>query len=353
MNLFSKEKILSIDFDSYKIKVVEGRFAKKSIYLYKSFYIDIPKGIYEEGQIIDIEQLSYLLKNGLKGNHISTDGAIGVINSTHIISRKITIPKANEKEIRAILRYQIGDYIPIDPEDYIIQFLLLDSMYEEGVEKYKILLIGVPKIIIESHFNLFKSIDLKPQVLDFQGNAIAKLIGFSDKINYEYPIKNNTISSIELGYNSTKLTLINNGVIRITRVLDKGIYHIIDNVQKIFNIDTKVLQDRILNDFDLDKGVDEKSNYYLIYKTVRDGLMEILDNIEMIFRYYITREVGNKIDLILLQGDFSFINGIDKIFIDFFDIETIKLQSLDKIDFDDDLSIYSNAIGGLIRFNEV
>jgi len=78
-----------------------------------------------------------------------------------------------------------------------------------------------------------------------------------------------------------------------------------------------------------------------------------MEKIEMIFRYYMTRDSGNIINYILLEGGLSNINGLDNLFSNYFNIPSIKLLSLDKIKWNEELSKFSNAIGGLIRFDRV
>ena len=94
---------------------------------------------------------------------------------------------------------------------------------------------------------------------------------------------------------------------------------------------------------------DEKS----MIEEARKGLHEIADKVEMVIRYYRTRDMENNIDLLLLHGPLSQVNGIEELFIHFFDIPCVKLNSIDKLKFDGDLSRYGNAIGGLIRVSEV
>ena len=63
--------------------------------------------------------------------------------------------------------------------------------------------------------------------------------------------------------------------------------------------------------------------------------------------------MGNDIDVILLLGGMSNIDGIDKMFTNFFETPTLRLDSLEGVKFSGDLFRYANAIGGLIRLEVV
>ena len=182
MEFFRSRKTVSIDFGTEEVKIVEGKASKRGIIINKDFSVKLPEETYKDGEIIDMDNLSYLLKAALSENSIRSMDVHGVINSSKIIMRDIKMPMVSDDHIISILNYQLEDYIPINPEDYVVKFIKLGSIFEDEVEKVNLLLIGIPKHIVESHFNLLKSVDLRPAALDYQGNAINKLINLGGNI---------------------------------------------------------------------------------------------------------------------------------------------------------------------------
>lgn len=352
MNLFKSRKTLSLDLGSSEIKVVEGRFSKKGIDVISKFSLDLPKGIYEDGVIHNFHQLGEILESGFKERRVSTDNVNGVINSSQIITREITMPKVPEKEIEAILSYQMEDYIPIRPEDYIVQCIILDTIYDDSVEKYNLLLVGIPKEIVESHLKLFENLNLKGNVLDFQGNAITKLVNHGKTINGKHSLDDKIVALVDIGYTNTKLSLIEDGNIKITRILDLGIGESLEDIKRDLSLDKQGLNS-LLKNLSLSADYDQAAQEYIAKERIMTSLRTLVDNVEMVFRYYRTRHMSNNIDLILLQGGILGLEGIDNIFNDYFGTETIKFESIDSVNLDEPMWKYGNAIGGLIRMNEV
>lgn len=353
MSILSSNKTLSIDFGADEIKIVEGKFSKKGVVISKNFSIKVPRDIYQDGEIQDMDQLSYLLKTSLSENKISQADVIGIINSSRIIMREVVMPKVGEKEIESILSYQLEDYIPIHTEDYVVKYITLGAVISDGVEKLNILLIGIPRTTVESHLNLLKNINLKPMVLDYQGNAISKLIQAGDTINEFYP-NTDTIACIDLGYDSTSITITNEGVIKVSRIIELAGKQLIDTLKtRVDDITENELINGIININNVNENLVTINNEYKIVEGTKETIFGIMDRIEMIFRYYRTREMGNDINLVILHGGLSNIKGIEKTFSDTFNIPCVKLNSLSKIKFDGDLSKYANAIGGMIRVGEV
>ena len=346
-------KVLSIDFGSKEIKVIEGKYSKNNIQIFKAITIPVEPHFYKDGEILDKDMLVTLLKDALKEHKISTDLAYGIINSSNIITREITIPKVPEKEIASIIGYQLDEYLPVDPEDYEVEHLLLRSKTEGEVEKLDILLIGVLKDMVISHLELMKSAGLKPQVLDYQGNAMAKLLKYNGLVNDFYNTRDLVIASIDIGHNSSKLTVINNGNIEVARVIDVGAESINENLLSFFDYSPEDIEKEIMEIEDVSVTREEFTDYYRMLNIVRTTLTNLMEKVEIVFRYYITRETGNTINYILLQGGLSNMKGIDNLFSNYFNIPSVKLTSLDKLKWNGEISKFSNAIGGLIRSDEV
>jgi type IV pilus assembly protein PilM len=310
-------KVLSMDIGSFETKIVEGRYTKRGIVVYDYFTVPTPENSYMDGEILDRELIYYTLRQELKNRNIKTKNVYFTINSSSIITREIIIPKVDRKEIEGLLKFQIKEYIPTDSENYIVQFKIIDTIYEEDIEKLNILLIAIPKNIIEEHFQLIKDLDLHPKVLDYQPNSVAKIINYNFFINEIYPIENVTFAAIDLGYSSTKITIIKNDGIMVSRIVAMG---------------TKDVKENIL---------------------VKQSIQKLNDKIDMVFRYYLSREIDNTIDMILLYGGGSAINGISSTFSDHFNIPSILIKSLNNIKFDGEFNKYINSLGAIIRTTEV
>lgn len=342
MGLFNKKTTISMEFCSDRVKVVVGRYQKKNITIDKCFSIPIPEDLYEDGIIKDTNKYLYELERGLSENKVSRGDVYGVINSSNIIIREISIPKVGANQIGAILNYQLDEYLPVDPQAYVVQYLPLDTVEENGVEKQNLMLIGVPKSIIEPHFNLLQNLGLKPLVLDYAGNAITKLIRFNDSINGVYD-KNITIACVDLEHESTTLNIIEKGMMSISRVVK-------EEIRPIIYEDAALTSDEAFWPVEGNEPFEQDNS---AVSGLKRNLGVILDGIDIVFRYYSSRETENDIDLILLHGYYSNIDGIENLIGNFFEIPCVKLNVLDKVKFYGDLADYANAIGGLIRVSGV
>lgn len=347
------KKVLSIDFGASEIKIVEGELSKKGPKNIRAFSACLPKNTYRDGEIINKKILIDLIRELLEKNKVSATKVYGIINSSNIVTRYINLPKVDQSHLSEIIKYQLNDILPIDLKEYIVQYLNMGIIFENKVEKFRILLIAMPKNIVLEHIELIREIGLKGEILDFQGNGIAKLINFNNFINGDYIVKDKVIVSIDIGYDNSKLTIIKNGKIELTKILDIGANKLYKNIKSVFDYTFEECEEKVKNISNINQINEEFKDYSILVNITNSTIYTLMENIENLIRYYRSKELGNKIDLIVLQGGLSNINGIDDLFCRKFKVSTIKLEDLDMLNWYGDLKKYSNAIGALIRKNEV
>lgn len=354
MKLFSRnKKRLSLDFGSSSIKVIEGQVTKAGVNVFASESISLPKVAYEDGNILDIRGMSNLIESKIKRTKMDKDlRATAIINSSAIITREINIPKVEENEVDPLVGYQISEFLPINVEDYEVNYLILETIEIEGVERLKLFLIAIPKTMVMNHLNLMKESDLKAEILDFQGNTMAKLLDFNTMVNEEYHLVDKTVVSVDIGYESTNVSIVKAGNMEVTRTFKIGANTLFNDISQMLNISLEEAEEKLNSIKDINKESEILENNSII--NVAKGTMGFLiESVQSVIRYYTSRTQTNVVDLILLQGRYSNLNGMKDFFEENLGINTVRLESLDKVKFDGDLSIYANAIGGLIRRDEV
>ncbi|NLL81617.1 MAG: pilus assembly protein PilM [Tissierellia bacterium] len=353
MRIFTRKNVLSFDFTNTEIKVVEGKYSRKGLVIDKSISVPVARDIYWDGIIHDMEHITYLLGQALNSNNMALGEAYGVINTTEILTRGIMIPKVEDNEIDSIIHYQLEDYIPINAEDYVVNHLKLGPIMDEGIEKINLMLVCVPKSIVESHLSLIKKLKLKPMVLDYSGNAIRKLLMINQQINGSNEITG-SIAAIGFGYESSIINIIDGDLLKVSRLVDIGWKYLIESLSHVFpGLNENEIKEKINALTSIDEDYESNTDEYKVINGVKTYINSVFPNIDMIFRYYSAGQVGNDVDYIVLLDGLSNIDGIEKMCTNFFNKPTIRMKSLNRVKFDGDLSKYANAIGGLIRLGEV
>ncbi len=348
LSLFSKN-ITSIDLGSYETKIVQGSKGKDEIKINKAFSFITPDNAYENGYIRDEFKLSEAIKGELRKNGIRGGICHTTINSTAIIIRELQFPNLSEKELEGLLRFQLGEYLPMDFSKYVIQHKTVDKVQDTGQDKLNVLVVAIPKEIVDAHYNLVKSLGMKPEALDLHSNGAWKFLRHCGNINGSLIPEEKTIAAIDLGYDSTNVTIVKKGSARLNRVIDSGGASLDRNISKLVSPESSDLltyKQRIADISEVDEGYSEQNRYTNIAKT---SVENIMDKIDKVFKYYASKELDGKLDSILLYGGLSKIKGIEKLFSGYFNIPATVLVSAGKIRINGELNKYVSCIGVLIR----
>ena len=328
--------------------MAEGVFKKGKLNVTRTLVMDLPAGVYEDGHILDKGAIERAIDPFLRLNGIKTEEIIAVVNSSDILTRDISIPSVSEEEIEGILKFKIRDYIPIDPDEYIVQWINEGVFMEGGNEKIKLFIIAMPKVIARQHFDLLMDLDLKPRVMDFQSNAIRKLIAFNEKTLGDPIAKGKTVASLDIGFFSSKLTILKEERIEISRNMALGVKDIVENIDYNLSLDRNEVLNYLLNLNSIEGEALDSDENLEITRALTNFLSRLFENLEMVFRYYNSQEQNNEVDLIILQGSIVKIDQLKERFENYLNIKTVSIESLSGI-VDKDLHLYSNAIGSLIR----
>lgn len=307
--------VISIDPGAYETKIALGRHSKEGIQISKAFSFLTPAGSYENGYLRDVGRMLDALKVELGKNKIPNGICHLSLKSTAVITREIPFPVLNEKELEGVLKYQLAEYLPMDAGKYVIQHKIIGRITENDSEKLNVLVVAVPKDMVEMHHVFIRELGLKPAVMDYQSNCIWKLLNFTGSINDDIDPSQATIAAIDLGKYSSNVTIIKKGVIQTGRVIDVG-----------------------------EDGLDDAAN------SSGEGL---LNRVDKVFRYYLSKEPTNEIDDLLLYGGMSRVQGVARTFAGYFNIPVHVLDSMDRVSIEEDINKYVNCIGAILRDDEV
>lgn len=350
-------KIISLDIGIKNTKVALGKHEKNKIQIDRAIVVDTPIHVIEDGNIVDKQRLGSELQSTLGINSIKTKEVICTTNSTSIINREITIPKADDSELKTMVEFEIQQYLPITMEDYIIQHKVLEVVKDESsdrtVEKLRVLVVVYPKHIAEGYFEVLKEADLKPKVLDINFNSINKLLVDGVEINGEkYNIKD-TIAVVDMGAENLAVNIFSNGQLDFSRMTTSGGSVIDKNIAMRYDItlqEAEKMKKQHCNLFDENnpQKLEELNNI------IKEDVNSWMEEINRIIQFYRNKKLGNKVDKIFIYGGSSRLKGIEEYMSKILNIPVNKIKSMSNIilgkDVDkEQLDIYLNAIGAIIR----
>lgn len=349
-------KILSIDIGSKTIKLVEGVQRSKSVAVHKALMIETPDDCINDGDIISINRLKKVLDEVITNQKIKANKVVFTTNSTSIITRIIEIPFARINEMDEIIRFEIEQYLPINFENYILQYKKLSSIKTDEGKRGRVSVAVFPKDMAKKYLRLAQELELNPYALDLTSNCINKLFGNDITINSENYSLDKTVAVIDLGYNYIELNIISNGVLEFTRTILGGGSQIDSQISSELYINNEEAEARRLRFGDL-SGAEEPKNLHqnIINNSIKAAVDRIIREIDKMLDYFRNRNRDKVISTIYLHGGCSDIKGLAPYMESALNVKVCKIEDMSNIVVKSTGEInkefYLNAIGGIIRLN--
>lgn len=204
-------KVLGIDFGDKLIKVVEIERGTKAIKLKRLALIENDRMVVN-GEIKDFARLKKELEAVLAKKEIRAKKVITAISSERITKTIIEVPVMPQGDLAKVLPVEFEYYATLPLKQISFQYEILS----EDNGRYKVLVMGVKKSIIYDYLDLFEKLQLHPLAIEAEFMALARFIKtLSDREQQNCCI-------IDLGSNTTDVSIIHQGEIIFNRTVESG-----------------------------------------------------------------------------------------------------------------------------------
>lgn len=344
--------ILSIDIGAKNIKILDLKVNRKNICVNNVFSIRTPENSYSDGEITDIGKIKEFLEKNLELRSIKTKKAVFTSKSTSIITREILVPASDEKDMEALIKFQIERYLPIMSEDYIIQHKIIGNFTENNVEKSRVNVIAYPKSIVQGYLALCKKLKFTPLALDINSNSICKLFYSKCNINGKEYEKGKSIAFIDIGSEYSEINVLKNYNVEFSRLISIGSSYIDVDISKNLFISEEEGEEKKLNLLNVSKEMEKGSLKELVSNIGRDWTGNLVIEIDKIIQYYRKKNLGDTIEEIFIYGGGAKLTGIEEYMSKSLGIPVNFIKNMPNFNMDkhqENIIDYLNAAGAAIR----
>ncbi len=352
-----KTNLLSIDIGSHSVKIVAGQKNNDRFKITVMAKQEIPEGVFTNGMINDPLALKTTIQSLIKNNHIKQKDTVVTYESQDIIKREMIVQKVDPNDQFELITFEVGQYLPIDIEAYVLQYKVIEEISEENTQKIKILLGAIPKDTVKAIYELIVDCGLNPLYMDMHSNSLEKFI----EINFDSLALNKTIAMIDFGHQLIDISLFEKGVYKFNRLLRLG-SNALDKIL-ISNLDIDYIEAEnrkkktsilAIQKTIIDDEIDESDIKTVVMRDTINYVNECADEIDKVFKYYTSRSAENKIDQIYIFGGGAQFKEISAFFKERFDIRTEIINTYNMIEMAtknpvEELPVYVFATGALIR----
>ena len=228
---------LVLDCSSSDLKVAVGSYNPKTgkIVIDKSGIVPLEADSISDGAISDSFGIVMALKHAFAKLDIRSKSVILTTEGAFLHSRDLELHVVKEDQLKDMVKYEVmGQGSNRDLSiDYIVYGTTQDE--ETNADKVKVRATAVPVEVISDFRELLKQLDLAPDAMDVNPNAVRKLFK-NTIINGNHSTAQSTLMLLELSTRTTTVTILDKGFPVLSRRLQFGhqnIRQVADSVRKL------------------------------------------------------------------------------------------------------------------------
>lgn len=305
--------VMGIQIGSRTIKILETVKKGNKQIVKKFSLVPTPEECINDGVMSNMEPIRKAIAKELRSKKYKAKKVICIVESSTIIIRTIEMEKKPEKVIRQLLEIKTQDFLPIQYEQYQIDFKILEEIEEEGLLKNKVLLVATPNTVVLPLARLLKDLKLTPILISIPSECLENIFCSKGSMIHEKP---GNIMFLDIGGDSITVTIIAEDKACLTRRIEYGVENLMDHIKQ----STSELNDR---PYDEEEYLDPLIRPQVEYN--------IIAEIERILQFYYSSYGHNSIEKIYLIGGGANIKGIKEYMEEAFNIEAEKLNHFDTV----------------------
>lgn len=298
--LFFKDKpIFGLDVGYSSIKVLQADITGKKQVITGYGAAGFEAGIVKDGVIVDPEAIAKaaheLFEKHLIGD-ITTNRAVLSIPAARSYNRNVHLPKLAPKELQDAVNLEVEQYIPVPNEELYVDY----SKIRETADEVEILIVAVPKKIINSYLDLAK-------ILNIEVVGVQTSIAAGGRLFLQAESTDTPTVLIDFGSLSSDLTIYDKGLV-ITSTVSGGGDNFSDVIASTLGV-TKQEAHIIKTKYGL--GVSKKQRE--ITEGLTPTLQQMIKEIKRMIRYYEERtDTERKITQVVTMGGGANMPGLSE-----------------------------------------
>ncbi len=310
-------KVLTISIGNEYTKICEVTYsAQKAVHVHAAATVPTPEASVEDGTILDVCALAKVIKETTDANNMNTKNVIFTMQSTRIASKEVITPCLKERRLKEFLNTNATEYFPVNIDEYVIAYSILETVMEDTIKKYRIMVVAAPVTMVEPYYQLGDMLGYNIQSIDYVGNSTLQLIRLQ--------VDTSPSIVIQMGEDSTIVSILNNNVLQLMRTVPYGKSTVAAALMDKRDIKYEEAVETMITHSVLKTSLNE-GDY------VTDSLKYLVNNISRVMDYYTTKNPEHPIEKAYIMSEGPGIIGIEQLLTYELNIKVDKIEMLCQI----------------------
>jgi type IV pilus assembly protein PilM len=207
---------IGLDIGTSSVRAAELALRASGPELLRFGQIALPEGALRDGEVVDQAAVAGAIRElwaGVKFSHKRV--SVGVANP-RVVVRQVEVPYLVGDELRRALPLLVGDQVPIDASQAVMDFAPLEEIRtsDGGRSLSGLLVAGVEEMIVRS-VDAVLAAGLQPRVVDLNSFAVLRAVAASPGLG----LNARPEAVVDIGADLTNIVVHENGIPRFVRIL--------------------------------------------------------------------------------------------------------------------------------------
>jgi type IV pilus assembly protein PilM len=321
---------IGLDIGSTAVRAAEVAPGDVPVVL-RAAQVPLPVGAVEAGEVRQPELVSEALRelwsqSGIKGKQVH----LGVGNQ-RVVVREVALPWLPEKELRESLGFQVQEFIPMTPEEAVLDFDPLGEMEQGGRRMLRILLVAGHRAMIGALVDAVLGAKLEPVGIDLTPFAVVRAVGIADEglgLGAE-----GDEAVLDVGAHVTTVCVHDRGVTRFVRILPSGGRDITLAIARGLGLEDEVAE-QLKRGQEVEGGPDMED----VRRVALTRAASFVDEVRSSLEFYAAQVPGARIGRVLFVGGASKLDGLTELLQERIPVPVERGRVFDKVKSELDLS---------------
>ena len=279
---------VGIDIGSKTIKAVElvkegdkWRLKASGIISYKG---TAPEHATEDKELV---VLADAIRKLVKEAKISSRDVNFTIPETQVFTRIVKFPLLTDQEIASAVKWEAEQYIPFPINDAIIQHQIIERKETVSPPQAVVLLIAVPKLLVERYVKLVEMSGLNPAVVETDLLAMTRALAPADQ----------TVVLMDFGARSTNIAIAKKSQLSISRSVPTAGEAFTRAIAKGLGVEAQQAEE-----YKKTYGLSHTQLEGRISGVIDPVFRMVADEVKKAIHFYISEEGGDQPKSVILSG---------------------------------------------------
>lgn len=229
-------RAVGLDLGSHAVRAADVRLGASPVV--QAFgQVGLPRGAIEHGEVIDPGTVAVALRRLWREAGIGERRVRVGLASLRTIVRQVEMPAMDDEELRSALEFQAGEFIPLPPEETLLDFQVLERFTNEQNEDLtRVLIAAIHRDTLDTALIAVREAGLQPVAVDLAPFALVRALAptggpaplpeeaAADESEPEGAGEGGPAAEaiVSIGSGVTIVVIHEAGVVRFVRIVDAG-----------------------------------------------------------------------------------------------------------------------------------